>query len=266
MSTYPTSPRSDFIEWCAAQAPEWNEDPDAIGLTKTQAGEFVATTDKAQTALVELEQARQAALVAADKARAVVALLRRQAGEAVRSIRSYAERTIDPPKIYAAARIAPPAGPTPLPPPGRPTRLNATLEAATGALTLTWKATHPAGVGGTTYVIRRRLPGEAAFTLLGTAGKKRFIDETLPAGIENVQYSVQSQRGEKTSKPSATLLVNIGKSEALADKPTSGTRAARVPLLSSSVATSERSAVRGTAAESQNLKTSKSQRAALGLV
>jgi hypothetical protein len=211
MSTYPTSPRSDFIEWCAAQAPEWNEDPDAIGLTKTQASEFVATADKAQTALVELEQARQAALVAADKARAVVALLRRQAGEAVRSIRSYAELSPDAPKIYATARIAPPAGPTPMPPPGRPTRMNATLEAATGALTLTWKSRHPSGVGGTTYLVRRRLPGETAFTLLGTVGKKTFVDDALPAGVAGVEYTVQGQRGSRVGALSAILSVSLGK-------------------------------------------------------
>ncbi|HPF41818.1 MAG TPA: hypothetical protein P5081_17920 [Phycisphaerae bacterium] len=162
--------------------------------------------------------------------------LRTEAGDAVRSIRAFAELQPAPAKVYAMSRVAPPADPTPLPPPGRPTRLNATIDPPTGAMTLTWKAKHPAGVGGTTYVIRRKLPGESVFTLLGVVGKKRFIDETLPAGIESVQYSVQSQRGEKTSAPSATLLVNIGKSAAPANE-----------------------------AKSQNTKTSKSQKAALAM-
>lgn len=257
MSAYPTTPRTDFLEWCESHQAAFVASYDEIGLTEDQSLAFAETTEKAHTLLIDQAEALQRYEVATREVEQIMRLLRGQAGDAVRSIRSFAELQPAPAKVYATARVAPPATPTPMSPPGRPTQLNATLTAATGALTLTWKATHPAGVGGTTYVIRRKLPGEAAFTLLGTAGKKRFIDETLPAGIENVQYSVQSQRGEKTSAPSATLLVNIGKSAA--------PDAARVPLLSSSEATSDRPAARGTVAKSQNLKTSKSQKAVPGM-
>ncbi|MCB9855533.1 MAG: hypothetical protein H6818_07570 [Phycisphaerales bacterium] len=257
MSAYPTSPRSDFLEWCESHQSGFVDAYGEIGLTKEQALAFAATTEKAHTLLIDQAEALQRYEVATREVEAIMRLLRTQAGDACRSIRAFAELQAAPAKVYATARVAPPATPSPMSPPGRPTRLSATLTAATGALTLTWKAAHPAGVGGTTYVIRRKLPGESAFTLLGTAGKKQFVDETLPAGIENVQYSVQSQRGQKTSALSATLLVNIGKSAAGPD--------ARVPLLSSSVATSERSDARGTAAKSQNIKTSRSQKAALGL-
>ncbi len=251
MSTYPTSPRTAFVEWCEVQAPVFVAQETEIGLTRDQASAFAGATEKAANLLLEQEEARQRWLVASRKAREGLQLLRREAGASVRSIRAFAELQKEPNRIYAAAQVAPPATPGPAAAPGRPTRLTAALDATSGALALTWKARDPNRRGGVTYLIRRKLPGEAAFTLLGTTGKKTFVDEALPAGIEGVQYRVQSQRGEKSSPPSATLLVNIGKAAAPDDS--------RAPLRSSSARTSDRSAARGAAANgnatSQNSRT-----------
>lgn len=55
-----------------------------------------------------------------------------------------------------------------------------TLDAATGELALTWKASNPAGISGTSNILRR-LPSEAEFMFIGVTGTKRYVDSTLIA-------------------------------------------------------------------------------------
>lgn len=226
MSTYPTGPRADFVEWCDVHRGVFVENAAAIGLTEKQATGFDEATLKAQSALLELDEAQQALLVKARQARDAVRLLRERTGESVRSIRAYAETTDEANKVYATAQIAPPAAQSPTPPPTKPYRLSATLEATGGVLALRWKARQPAGTSGTTYLVRRKLAGEAAFTFLGVAGKKAFVDEALPAGVANAQYTIEARRGEKTSGVSAVLLVNFGR-VAQADESQAGIGAGR---------------------------------------
>ncbi len=210
MSTYPVSPRSDFLEWCQSHAPVFEKNADAIGMTLEQAMKFGSLTGEAAKAILEQEAAQQAARVATRRARDAVAALQAGAGDAVRTIRATAELNSYPNKVYNTAQIAPPADPSPTPPPDKPRRLDVTLVAATGALTLTWKASNPRGTSGTAYVIRRRLPGETAFSYLGVTGEKRFVDETVPTGVERVEYTVQGQRGRRAGPMSEILLVMVG--------------------------------------------------------
>ena len=217
MSTYPVSPRSDFLEWCQAHAPVFEMNADAIGMTAEQALKFGSLTGEAAKAILEQEAAQQAARVATQRARDSVAALQAGAGDAVRTIRATAELNSFPNKVYNTAQIAPPADPSPTPPPDKPRRLDVTLVAATGALTLTWKASQPRGTSGAAYLIRRRLPGENGFSFLGVTGEKGFTDETVPAGTEHVEYTVQGQRGRRTGPLSEILRVTIGRTESARD-------------------------------------------------
>jgi|GEM_PF-2745679 len=74
------------------------------------------------------------------------------------------------------------------------------------------------GTAGTSYLVRRRLPGERAFTLLGVTGQKRFVDETIPAGMRQVEYTVQGQRGKRTGALSQIFFVSIGQGDAAGEK------------------------------------------------
>jgi hypothetical protein len=47
-------------------------------------------------------------------------------------------------RMGARAQVPPPASPSPRPPPGQPIGLTVRLDAATGSLSLRWKATNPA--------------------------------------------------------------------------------------------------------------------------
>ena len=79
------------------------------------------------------------------------------------------------------------------------------------ALTLRWKASNPAGTSGTSYIIRRKLPSETQFQFIGVSGKKEFVDDTLIAGPDSVQYTVQGQRADSSGPLSPIFVVNFGR-------------------------------------------------------
>lgn len=64
---------------------------------------------------------------------------------------------------------------------------------------------------GTSYVIRRRLAGEARFSVIGIAGKKVFVDKTIPGGVAQVEYTVEGQRSNLTGPLSEILTVSFGR-------------------------------------------------------
>jgi hypothetical protein len=210
MSTYPDSPRAAFIMWCQAHTDVFANNAAAIGLTPVQAVAFADATTAAADLTLAQEQARQAAKVATQATVDAVDALRNNAGDTVRLIRAFAETQADPAAVYQLAQIPPPASPSPAPPPAQPSDLTVTLSPSSGDLTLGWKAANPVGTSGTTYIIRRKLPGESVFTFLGVSGKKTFVDNTLVAGPDSVQYTVQGQRADSSGPLSPIFIVNFG--------------------------------------------------------
>ena len=99
------------------------------------------------------------------------------------------------------------AAPAPMPAPGTPTRFGITLSPL-GSLELSWKCANPRGSTGTMYEVWRRIGG-GELTYLGGSGKKRFTDNTLPAGSSNVMYQVQAVRSTKRGE-CAQYNVNFG--------------------------------------------------------
>jgi hypothetical protein len=211
MSTYPTSPRSAFLEWCQAHENVFVDNAAAIGLTVPQANAFKSATDAAAAATLAQEQAKQAAKVATQTVEDAFNTLRTNAGDTVRTIRAFAENSGKPLTAYNTAQIPPPAPPSPAPPPAQPGDLSVLLDPPTGALTLRWKASNPAGTSGTSYIIKRRVPGESEFRFLGVSGKKEFVDDTLVAGPDSVQYTVQGQRADSSGPVSPVFTVNFGR-------------------------------------------------------
>lgn len=210
MGAYPTSPRTAFLEWCQVHAPIFTANAAAIGLTPAQASAFAGATTTTAAASLAQEQARQAAKVATEVAGEAFGNLRTGAGDTVRLIRAFAEMQPKPSVVYNLAQIPPPQPPSTLPPPGQPTNLTVTLTPADGALTLRWKCTNPTGASGTSYIISRRLPGDPFFTFVGVSGKKQFVDDTLLAGPDSVQYVVQGQRADSSGPLSEVFTVNFG--------------------------------------------------------
>ncbi len=211
MATYPTSPRIEFLQWCQEHADTFVDNAAAIGVNPADAEAFSSLTDGTAAAETTQGQAQQAAKVATQQVNQSYDQLRTAAGDIVRSIRAYAELQADPNAVYNTAQIAPPAPPTPAPPPAQPTDLTVALEPQTGELMLMWKATNPTGTQGTSYIIRRKLPGESEFSFVGVSGKKKFVDSTLYAGPDTVQYTVQGQRSDLAGPVSQVFLVSFGR-------------------------------------------------------
>lgn len=209
MGTYPTSPRSDFLNWCLAHVEPFTASAAAIGLSTQAAADFKTAAVQAQDAVLAQEQARQAAKAATDMADQALADLRKITAETVGTIKIFAESTRDP-VVYVKAQIPPPAPPAPVPAPGQPKDMAVAIAPGTGAITLKWKCDNPANASGTSYVVRRKLPSQQTFEFLGVSGKKTFTDTTFTAGPDTVQYTVQAVRSDKSGPVSDILVLNFG--------------------------------------------------------
>lgn len=210
MATYPTTPRSAFLAWCQTHVPIFVEHDSEIGLTEPQALSFQTAYNNAAAATAAQDAAISAAKAATAAANDKVAILRNSASLMTRLIRTYATAHNNP-GVYTMAQIPPPADPSEAPPPAKPIELSVELNNASGALTLRWKASNPVGTTGTSYIIRRKLPSQSAFTFLGVSGEKRFVDNTFTAGPDSVQYTVQGQRADSAGPESDAFVINFGK-------------------------------------------------------
>lgn len=210
-NSYPTSPRADFLLWCQAHTGIFTSNALSIGLTAEQATAFATATANAASFQLLQEEAKQAQKNATMQAVDAFEGLRESAGDTVRLIRTFADLQEDPEAVYALAQVPPPQPKSPQAPPAKPIGLVGILDTSTGALRITWKASNPDGSSGTSYIIKRKLPGETGFTYIATAGQKSYSDGTIPAGVENVQYTIQGQRADSTGPVSEVFTVSFGR-------------------------------------------------------
>ncbi len=209
-NTYPTTPRADFLSWCQIHAPLFIDSAVEIGLTPAQATAFNTQTAAFGSALNDQAAAQQAAKMSTEAANAAYQGMLTTAGNTVKLIRAFAENSADPNVVYQTAQIPAPQPPKPAAPPAEPTNLTVELLPPSGALVLRWKASNPTGTSGTSYIIRRRLPGETGWTVVGFSGKKMFTDDTMVAGPDWVQYTVQGQRSDSSGPLSQIFVVSFG--------------------------------------------------------
>lgn len=209
MPAFPSTPRSAFRDWCQAHAPVFAEHALAIGVSALQAEAYASAVAAVEAAEQNKKQTRQADLTATQEVSNAYAALRAENSDVVNIIRTFAENAADPSAVYTMAQIPPPQAPSAVPPPGQPTDLRITLD-PDGDLTLRFKCANPPGASGTSYIVRRKLPGDTAWQFIGVTGSKKFTDSTLLAGPDFVQYQVQGQRSDLPGPVSQTLTVNFG--------------------------------------------------------
>jgi len=209
MAVYPTSPRDAFLNWCRDHIKVFALNPASIGLTPAQAATFSEAYQSAFDAVGAQGEARLAAQAATDTATAGVSSLRKSASDTVKLIKTYASTTNNP-AVYALAQIPAPDAPSPVPAPGQPTNITVGVAPTSGAITLKWKCVNPPGASGTSYIVRRRTPGQTAFQFVGVTGKKSFTDGTFAAGPDRVEYTIQAQRSDKAGPVSNILVINFG--------------------------------------------------------
>ncbi|HYE60707.1 MAG TPA: fibronectin type III domain-containing protein [Phycisphaerales bacterium] len=210
----PRSPRPAVQAWGRAHAPIFVGQAEQLGLPEEQAALYKAAVDELDAAVRAQEAARNVYRTATTNAEKALARLLAVQGDTVRIIRAYAESTDNPQAVYSAGQLPPIATPTKMAEPAQPRSVTASLVATSGAIELRWKAKNPEGSSGTSYIVRRRLPGEAAFTIVGITGKKRYTDSTLPAGHGRMEYTIQGQRSDLSGPVSALMTVSFGAVEA----------------------------------------------------
>ena len=119
-----------------------------------------------------------------------------------------AKARVDGIPVYVRASLKPRKAPSPMDKPGRPTRLEHDL-LPSGTLALSWKCKQPRGAKGTMYQVYRALGIDGEPVFLGTTGKKKFTDATLPAGVRTVCYRIVAVRSTARGEM-AEFLVNLG--------------------------------------------------------
>lgn len=207
----PTPPnRRELLLWCQTHIEPFRNHAQAVGLQEEQVTRFAERTQEYAAAQAEVERIKIALSIAVRNADSAFGAMRREYSQAVADVRYFAGQQEDAQAVYNLSQVTPRSSGQPLPPPGRPTNLSVMLNETQGSLTLAWKCTHPRGSSSATYIVRRRLPGETAFTFLGATGEKQLIDDTLPADASGVAYTVQAQRGSKVGDLSPIFIVNFG--------------------------------------------------------
>lgn len=210
MGSYPTSPRAAFLNWCDTHSLTFQDHAADIGLSPGQVSAFQAALAAAEAAVTAQGLAKEMAKSATVDLGLKMDTLNASVAGIIRAIHTFAENTNDP-GVYVTANVPPPAAPTDLPVPALCTDLTATLDGATGEITIRWKATQPAGANGTSYIVTRKILGQAEFSFVGVTGRKFFVDSTFAAGPDSVMYQVQGTRSDSVGPMSAVLLVTFGR-------------------------------------------------------
>lgn len=195
------------ISWYRTHAARWAQDPAAIGVTPEQVAALQALVDEARIAKIQQDRAYGAARAATMGLKAAIEKLSVAGSCMVQQIRTQAAVSDDP-RVYSASWIPRPRKKSRIGQPGMPSGFAFDLEQI-GWLNLSWKCKNPRGAEGTTYLVYRQVDGIGPFAFLGHAGKKKFVDKTLPAGAKYVTYRIQAVRSTATG-PAAFFHVNFG--------------------------------------------------------
>jgi hypothetical protein len=212
MSQIPSSPRSAVYTWCEARVEPWATNALAIGISLVEAQAFGASVAAFASAVSNQAKAKAAYEAATDGVNEAYRTMRRNQTNAVTDIRQFAQQQVNPTAVYELAQVPPRAAAETAPPPGRPFDFGVELLDTTGAIQLRWKCQNPPGTQGTSYIVRRKLPSESAFTFVGVTGEKRFVDNTFVAGPDSVQYTVQAQRADSAGQVSSVYQISFGRS------------------------------------------------------
>jgi hypothetical protein len=199
----------DLLDFMDSHGSIWNANAAALGLTVSQGNAVKLGAGAARTKFAAQLAAAQAAKVATNDAHDAAATMRTAFADALKTIKAFALTQADPNTVYNLAQIPAPAAAAPVPPPGVPTEITASL-ANDGSVVLKWKAANPAGSSGVVWTIKRKLEAEQSFTFAGASGIRSFTDASIPWGQTRVQYMIFGQRGQSVGSPCAAFTVQFG--------------------------------------------------------
>jgi hypothetical protein len=195
------------LQYFESRVGKWLERAPEIGTTDAEVEALQAKLELARAAF-DAQQAAQGAARAATMAfNRVLAEAATAGATIIQQVRTRAA-TSDDEGVYRLALIPAPAKPAPIAPPGKPTAFTFKVRQC-GELELRWACKNPRGAVGTMYHVSRRVGWTGPFEFLGAVGKRRFVDETLPAGASTVIYKVQAVRSTAVGD-AAEYLISIG--------------------------------------------------------
>jgi hypothetical protein len=205
MGVIPTKPL-ERVQWYENHIEPFTTNATAIGITSTEATDLQTKTVAARAAYVAQQTAQQSAKVATEAFQNAVAAMSTAGAGLVKKIRVKAETTNNP-DVYTLAEIPAPPTPARKPAPGKPSNFQVAL-GSTGNLALSWKC-ETFGGAGTIYQIWRQIGEAGTLEYLGGSGTKEFVDQTLPAGSNNVAYQIQAVRSSAVGE-FGTFTVKFG--------------------------------------------------------
>lgn len=187
------SPR---IAWYRGKLAPWAEHAALLGLTEAQVELLEEKVAAAFEKHNQQRMARDAARAATLSLHMAMDELSELGAQMIAQIRVKALQ--DGEGVYSTANVPPPADASPIGAPGQPTSFKVELR-SDGSIGLKWKCKNPRGSEGTMYKVERDITGSGTgpFQLVGIAGKKQFVDESLPEGSRRVIYRVTAIRSTR---------------------------------------------------------------------
>lgn len=173
-------------------APKWAENAVEIGVSPEMVAELDDAVAAAKMAMSAQHQAQLAARSATQGLQVAMEKLSNVGSSLMLQIRAAGKNDKNSP-VYPLASVPPPKRKSPLGKPGTPTRFSAQL-LPMGWIEIRWKCRSPRGSQGTVYEIVRQIGHSGAFEPVGTVGKKRFLDRSIPPGTARVTYGVTAIR------------------------------------------------------------------------
>ena len=210
MRTVPKT-RSKQISFFQSHIAKWSENRELLGLSDDEIADIEAKLAAANEAFLAHRIAQNKARAATSVFYSATKALTLAGGSAILKVRA-AARTQGV-TIYQKANLSKPKKASPIAVPGKPTDFEVDLQQI-GMVTLKWKCKNPRNAEGTIYEIWRevRRAGEtqfAALEFLGVAGKKKFEDWTIPAGVASIIYRVTAVRSTRRG-PEADYTLRFG--------------------------------------------------------
>lgn len=197
------------IEFYENHIAPWTTNVTAVGLVIGDVTAVGTAAAAARASYTAQQLAQQAAKSATLDLETKLRILQAAGSSAIQKIRGKATGSgSGADAVYVLAQIPAPAIPTPVGAPGTPSDLKVVLN-PDGSLTLGWKCANPAGSTGTIYNLRRKLAGAPDFTVLGGAGARTFIDQTIPAGTASAIYEITAVRSTAAGM-AQQFVVNFG--------------------------------------------------------
>jgi hypothetical protein len=202
-------PRNNIakVAYFGSKTPIWSSVAVAVGTTTAAVTDLTTKVSTAEARIAAALAAKEAARNAAADMELAIQDMAHAGAAIIQQIK--AKAAVSGPSIYIMAQIPAPAAPSPIPPPGTPTRFKATLNPADGALKLTWRCPNPPGAPGTIYQVARRIGATGTFNPLTSVGTRALTDTTIPAGAASVTYRITAVRSTNTGE-AAEFTVNFG--------------------------------------------------------